>query len=158
MEHKLIKLGRGHYKYKGFEICDAFVSENHDGSDPMLYHEYSGIKDACRKHGVTCYIQKLVNYWQGRWYIRFNYNDAEDWRMNHNIQLHPNTYGERLDTDEKGNIIYTDITLYSTLDEAKAEIDDLYADYKSVFIKAHAKKLKMFFDIDVNYHLIEQLN
>ena len=151
MEHKLEKLGKGHYKYKGFEICDAFVSKNHDGSDPMLYHEYSGIQQACRKHGITCFIQKLVTYCQGRWYIRFNYddNDAEDWRMNSHIPLHPTTYGERLDTDEKGNITFSDIILLPTIEEAKAEIDDLYNDYKSNFIKAHAKKLKLFFDIDV---------
>ncbi len=151
MTNKLEKLGRGHYKYKGFEICDAFVSENHDGSDPMLYREYSGIKNACRKHGVTCYIQKLVNYCQGRWYIRFDYddNDAEDWRMNYHIRLHPNTYGERLDTDEQGNIIYSDMILLPTIEEAKAEIDDLYDDYKSNFMNDHAKKLKMFFDISL---------
>ena len=150
MKNKLEKLGRGHYRYKGFEICDAFVSENHNGSDPMLYHEYSGIQDACRKHGLTCYIQKLVNYWQGRWYIRFNDNDAEDWRMNYHIELHPNTYGRKdLDTDEKGNIFYSSIKFYSTLEEIKEEIDDLYEDYKSDFIKAHANKLKMFFDISI---------
>jgi len=151
MENKLEKLGRGHYRYKGFEICDAFVSENHDGSDPMLYHEYSGIKDACRKHGVICYIQKLVTYWQGRWYIRFNYFDNDDADRNtiNHIELHPNTYGRQtLDTDEKGRVIYSDIRFYSTLEEIKEEIDDLYEDYKMDFLRDHAKKLKMFFDID----------
>ena len=57
--------------------------------------------------------------------------------------------GERLDTDEQGNIIYSDMILLPTIEEAKAEIDDLYDDYKSNFMNDHAKKLKMFFDISL---------
>jgi len=148
MKNKLEKLGKGHYKYKGYEICDAFVSRNHDGSDAMLYHEYDGIKD----HKD---IEDLVNYFGGRWYIRFDpdNNDDEDYLLRnrslfYDIEIHPNTYRHsRLERDDKGKICYSSITFYSTIDEVKKEIDLLYNYNKDVFLQFHAKKLKMFFDI-----------
>jgi len=137
---RLKKIDVGHYKYKGYEICDAFVSENHDGSDAMLYHEYDGIKS----HDD---IQKLVNYFSGRWYIRFNpeNNDKYDFETKEYVENHPNTYrNQRLEFDDNGKIIMSDIRFYSTLEDIKLEIDDLYEYDKKQFIKNHINKLTKF--------------
>jgi hypothetical protein len=130
----------GHYKYKGYEICDAFVSKNHDGSDAMLYHEYDGIKS----HDD---IQKLVNYWQGRWYIRCNpeNNDKFDFETKEYIEIYPNTYGNhRLYFDDNGKIAMSDIRFYPTLKAIKLEIDHLHECDKNQFIENHINKLTKF--------------
>ncbi len=138
--NKLKKLGKGHYEYKGYEICDAFVSKNHDGSDAMLFHEYDGIKD----HKD---IQDLVTYFGGRWYIRFNpeNNDKYDLKTNEYVENHPQTYRlSGIERDEKGKICYSDIIFYSTLEDIKLEIDGLVEYDKEIFIKNHINKLKRF--------------
>jgi len=139
--NKLKKLGKGHYEYKGYEICDAFVSKNHDGSDAMLLHEYDGVKD----HKD---IQDLVTYFGGRWYIRFNTenNDKFDFETYEYVVTHPRTGSRvpKIERDEKGKICYSDIIFYSTLEDIKLEIDGLIEYDKEVFISHHINKLKRF--------------